>query len=197
MGHKPSLESEDIEPLRIDEQLQDRIRNLGTKRPNASPLPRTQPSKSPSWILTCEVRKGSWSSYLRPVDTETLIAAVKRVTKMGDLERAVKDAQQDLAEHERGLTEEHLRLPLWSGSAWTRSLGYRFLSAGHRLSSRPDRSDTGAFTRKLSAGHQNSTIELLELETQIDAQSYVACKCRRNTTWKSSRVINVDRAVGD
>ncbi len=115
LGRKPSLEPEDIEPLRIDDQMRNRIRTLGTKR--AEHFTNTENSsklvnKLELEFLSTQTELGELTA---PADTETLIAVVNRITKMGDLEGTVKDAQHDLAEHERVLREERLRLTLWSG----------------------------------------------------------------------------------
>ena len=116
LGREPSLEPENIEPLRCDEPMQNRIRNLGTHR--AEHFTNSENARKQVDKLALDLR--STEADLRqlptPANTEGLSATFRRITKKGDLENAVEEARQKLAERDRSLTNELSRLGLWTGT---------------------------------------------------------------------------------
>ncbi len=115
LGREPSLEPENIEPVRCDEQTRNRIRALGTQR--AEHFTNAENISIQIGKLELDLRNNQTEldQLAASADIEALAATLKRINKLGDLEKAVKDAQQDLAVHERGLTEKLSSLALWSG----------------------------------------------------------------------------------
>ncbi len=116
VGREPSLEPENIEPLRCDEPMRNRIRDLGTRRAEYF----TNAENACKLVFQLELDLRGTEADLRqlpkPANTEGLSATFRRITKKGDLEDVVEKARQKLAERDRALTNELSRLGLWTGT---------------------------------------------------------------------------------
>jgi uncharacterized protein YhaN len=115
LGREPDLTIEAIEPLRLDEQERNRIRDLGTKRAEVF----TKAENARRKVAELELEQRGTEEDLKqlsiPISTESLSVTLQRITKKGDLEKGVEDARRTVAEAERALKQALSQLPLWAG----------------------------------------------------------------------------------
>ena len=116
LGREPSLEPENIESLRCDEPTRNRIRNLGTLRAEHFTNAENASKQVVKLELDLHGTRADLLALPAPADTEGLSATLRRIAKKGDLETAVEDARQKLAESDRALTNDLSRLGLWNGT---------------------------------------------------------------------------------
>lgn len=115
LGREPKLDPELIEPLRLDNQKRNRVRELGSLR--AGHLTHVGTARRRALDLEGSLRdlEEELKTAAAPPDTEGLSATLNRVTRMGELEKDGARLAQELARCGRVLGEEHSRVVLWSG----------------------------------------------------------------------------------
>lgn len=115
LGREPNLDADLIEPLRLDNQKRNRIRELGGLR--AGHLTRLSTTRRRALELDGQVQalEERLKAAAPSPDTEGLSATLNRVLRMGDLEKDCERLANDLTKCDRAVREEHARMVLWSG----------------------------------------------------------------------------------